>query len=113
MLIINFLDDVTYSDSGVSVSVLANDSRAKEIRITFKSGQQMKEHSAPFPISVMILDGSIDFGVEGVQHRLNRGDLIKLDASVVHELLAIEDAVVQLTLSKHDTIKRVEGVIKL
>ena len=38
---------------------------SKEIRILLKNGQTMKEHKAPFPIGVHILEGTIDFGIKG------------------------------------------------
>ena len=39
MSVMNFLDNVTYKDGGVAVTVLADDVLSKEIRIAFKNGQ--------------------------------------------------------------------------
>jgi quercetin dioxygenase-like cupin family protein len=45
--------------------VILETSFSKEIRILLKNGQTMKEHKAPFPIRVHILEGTIDFGIKG------------------------------------------------
>ncbi|MFT5914211.1 MAG: quercetin dioxygenase-like cupin family protein [Flammeovirgaceae bacterium] len=84
---------------------------SKEIRILLKQGQIMKEHKAPFPIMVHILDGEINFGVEGNIHRLEKDNIIALAANIPRDLTAIEDSVVRLTLSKLDNAARVEKVV--
>ena len=83
---------------------------SKEIRIVFEKGQIMKDHKAPFSIVVQIVKGKIDFGVEGGIKNLNEGDLISLKANVPHNLVAVEQSVVRLTLSKLDSIERVQDV---
>ena len=110
MAVARFLENVTYKDEGVAVTVLSDDVLTKEIRIAFKKGQVMEAHQAPYAISVMTIVGSIKFGVHGKMETLNAGDVINLEASVVHSLEATEDSVVRLTLNKADTIQRVSLV---
>ena len=85
----------------------------KEIRIAFKEGQVMKEHKTKFPITVMTLRGSIEFGVGEETFVLNEGDVIALEGNVMHELKATAESVVRLSLHKADTVERVKGVLKL
>lgn len=112
MQIESFNDKLEFSDIRVITNVIVETSFSKEIRILLKSGQIMKEHKTPYAILVYILEGAIDFGVDGVIHSLKKGDIVSLEGNVKHDLNALEDSVVRLTLSKLDKIERVEEVIK-
>ncbi|MDV7186534.1 cupin domain-containing protein [Lutibacter sp. TH_r2] len=103
-------ENITYNKNKVSILVLFETETTKEIRIVMKKGQLMKEHKTPFPITVEIFEGAIDFGVAGTVHKLIKGDLVSLEASIPHDLVAVKDSVIRLTLSKLDTVERVVKV---
>ncbi len=105
-------NDIQYHETRPTIQVLFETETGKEIRIAFKKDQVMKEHKTPFPIVVEIFEGSIDFGVNGKVHKLNKGDLVSLEGGVPHDLTAMKDSIVRLSLNKSDSIKRVEEVAK-
>jgi quercetin dioxygenase-like cupin family protein len=108
----SFYNDLVFTDDKVKTSVILETSFSKEIRIAFKKGQVMKEHKSDFPIVVHLLEGAIEFGAEGKKHQLKKGDILTLEGNVSHDLLANEESIVRLTLSKLDTPDRVEKVAK-
>lgn len=73
----------------------------------------MKAHKTSFPITVMVLKGGIDFGIGDERYELKEGDIVALEGSVLHDLAALEDSIVRLSLHKQDTVARVNGVLKL
>ena len=105
-----FLSNIEWSEDKPSIKVLVETSVSKEIRIAMQTGQFMKEHKAPFPIIVQVIQGNIKFGIKGEEIHLKNGDLVALEANVPHDLLAIEDSIVRLSLSKLDTAERVKNV---
>ena len=106
----SILSNLTYLDIKPKVELLLDTEFSKELRIIFKSGQSLQEHKAPFPIIIEVLEGNIDFGVEGKIHHLDRGDILTIGSNVLHDLLATENSIVRLSLSKGDHVSRVKGV---
>ncbi len=109
----NIYDGLVYGEDKVQITKMFESDDSKEIRIVFKAGQVMKDHKTNFPITVEIFDGEIDFGVAGNTYKLVKGDVVSLEASVMHNLHALKDSIVRLTLSKSDSVSRVKGVLKL
>ncbi len=110
MKVSSLTNELKYHSDKPAISVLFETESTKEIRIAMKKGQFMKEHKTSFPIVVEIFEGAIDFGVNGAVHHLNKGDLVALEASVPHDLVATADSTVRLTLSKQDQVSRVKNV---
>lgn len=110
MEITSILSNIEYGDTKPAIKVLFNNAYVKEIRIVFKAGQEMKEHKTNHPIVVEVVDGDIDFGVSNEVYRLEKGVLIALDPGVPHNLVARMDSIVRLSLSKADSIERVQQV---
>ncbi|MFO7721092.1 MAG: cupin [Gillisia sp.] len=106
----SLIKNLEYNQNKPAVEVILITESSKEIRIAIKKDQVMKEHKTPFPIVVEIFEGKIAFGVNGEIHNLEKGDLVALEGNVPHDLLALEDSTVRLSLSIADTAGRVKEV---
>ena len=102
--------DLEFNENKPAIKAILETDFTKEIRILMRENQEMKEHQTPFPIVVELLEGEIIFGVEGQNYEVKKGDLLTLSGGVPHNLIAKQERVIRLTLSKFDSSKRVEGV---
>ncbi|MEO6942965.1 MAG: hypothetical protein ABI238_07715, partial [Terrimesophilobacter sp.] len=55
-------------------------------------------HSAPFPLLMQALDGDVLVRADGKETRLRPGSLLRLEAAVRHEVEAVADSRLMLTL---------------
>jgi len=112
MKIASLSKSVEYDQNKPSVTVLLETENTKEIRIVIKKGQEMAAHQTPFPIVVELFEGNIEFGVKGQKHNLVKGDMIALEGGVPHDLLALSDSIIRLSLSKKDKVQRVINLVQ-
>ncbi len=110
MKIASLTQDLIFNEKKPAINIMLETETSKEIRIVFKKGQIMKEHKTPFPIVVQVFKGAIDFGINGDKQHLLAGSLIALDGGVSHDLTALEDSIVRLSLSKKDNLERVKSI---
>ena len=109
--LVSFYEDLHYEEqTKPAIKVMIKTPDAKEIRLVFRKGQEMKEHQAPYPIIVHVLEGTIDFGVKQERILLKKGMMIALERNVLHDLIAQEDSIVRLSLNLQDTTRRVESI---
>jgi len=99
-----------FNNERVVTKKILETSYSKEIQILMKKGQSMKEHKAPFPIIVHVLEGEIEFGLSGKINQLRGGDILTLEGNIPHDLFALEDSIVRLSISKKDRADRVKSV---
>lgn len=107
-----WIDESVVFDKDVKITKMLETNSAKEIRIVMPKNSVMKEHQAPGAIVVQILEGKIWFEVNGTKHEFKSGDMLSLEANIPHSLGGIENSILRLTLSKNDSVNRVEGVLK-
>lgn len=102
--------DCPFSEELV-ITKLIDDDFSKEIRIAMPKDSFMKEHKAPYAIRVQVLKGELDFGVEGEIIRLRELESLSLEANIAHDLKAIKDSIIRLSLHKNDSFDRVKAVL--
>lgn len=71
---------------------------ASMMRLAFQAGQVVREHSAPRPILVQVLEGHITFSIGDEAFDMPQGAIVHVDARVLHEVTALEDSHLLLIL---------------
>lgn len=66
--------------------------------LAFAAGHVLREHAAPFPLLMQALDGELIVRADGRETRLVPGGLLRLDASLRHEVEAVAASRLMLTL---------------
>lgn len=106
----SLLQDIEFHESKLVVTVLFETSFTKETRIAMKVDTEMKKHQTSFPIVVEIVESNIIFGVQNEKMNLDKGDLIALESFIPHDLKALKDSIIRLTLSKNDQSEREQTI---
>lgn len=112
MIVVNILENIEYGSDKPVVNVLFDTESTKEVRISFKEGQEMKKHKTKYPIVVEIVEGTIDFGVKNQRYNLHKGTLVALEGNIEHDLIAKKDSIVRLSLNKLDQTQRVRNLVE-
>ena len=68
------------------------------MRVVLPAGKAFPPHRVSGEITVQCLDGRIDFSVDGASQELRAGQLLHLEAGVLHGLVGIEDSSVLVTI---------------
>ncbi len=85
-------------DSGLGHTTILTNPAVRVVILTFTAGHVLKEHSAPFPLLMQALDGELLVRVGSHDITLIPGALLRLDAAVPHEVEALSDSRLMLTL---------------
>lgn len=68
--------------------------------VAFKAGQKLDTHTAPFEVMVTVLEGDIEFTMNGIPRNIKSGEFLLMGADVPHSLRANSDAKFMLTKIK-------------
>jgi quercetin dioxygenase-like cupin family protein len=78
---------------------LVRESGINVVLVYLRPEATMREHAAPGPATVQVLDGHVRLDVGDEQMDMPAGRLVAFDAGVRHEVHAIEHSTLLLTLS--------------
>lgn len=70
----------------------------RAVVLTFSAGHLLKEHKAPFPLLRQALDGELLVRAADREIRLVPGAILRMDAALPHEVEAVGESRLMLTL---------------
>lgn len=92
-------EEALYTVTGHSATTLVKGTGLRVVLQTLDVGAVLKEHTAPGPITVHVIEGEIRFETEGDVFYLKPGDLLALPAGVPHQVEAVKESTFLLTIA--------------
>ena len=92
--------EVPYVADRIKPHRLLDTPDVRVVHIALGDGEELKEHMAPFPILVQVVEGEVDFAVNEEVYRMSTGGLISLPAKLLHAVTAVGNARIQIALLK-------------
>lgn len=95
-----------YENNGHNALTLAKNNALRNVLICLKKGGGLHEHHAPGPFSLFVVKGRIQFVINAVGEEenkvleLNEGQLLVLGEPQKHEVNALEESSILLTIVK-------------
>jgi len=82
--------DLTELQSGGVVSRTIVKKKTGTVTVfAFDAGEGLSEHTTPFDALLMSLAGEADITISGTEHRIGKGDIIRLPANEPHAVKAV------------------------
>ena len=92
-------EEALYTVAGHSGTTLVKGTELRVVLQTLNAGAVLKEHVAPGPITLQVVEGEIRFEAEGEVFYLKAGDLLALPAGVPHQVEAVKESTLLLTIA--------------
>ena len=89
----------TWRTSGRNAITLAKEPALRVVLMLLAKGTKLSEHQAAGPLTFHVLSGSVTFRAGARVESLGSRELIVLEASVAHEVEALEESACLLTLA--------------
>lgn len=90
--------DRSWSHNGHSAKTLLKYSDFRAVLITIQARTRMSKHHTNHRVTLQVLDGCVRLHLPCEVVELSRGQLLAIDRAIPHDLEAVENSVVLLTL---------------
>lgn len=91
-------DVVEYKPASITTCHLMQTTGGQITLFAFDAGEGLSPHTAPCDALVQVLDGEIEFTLNGEQLRMKCGDCVRMTTGAPHSVQAITPAKMMLTL---------------
>jgi quercetin dioxygenase-like cupin family protein len=91
--------DESYRRSGRLGRTLARSGRLRLVLVALNAGVEVWTHQADSPMTIQLLEGRIGFRIAGRDHELRAGQVLFFEPGEAHDIRALEECALLLTLS--------------
>lgn len=90
-----------YAATGHNAKTLVKHSEMRLVLMVLRAGTRLQEHAAEHQVALQVLDGVVRVRLNGGPTQVAAGTLLALDRSVPHDVQAVEDTTMLLTVAAH------------
>lgn len=98
--ITNIKENLKFNDEKPAVLSIINSEKLNLKAVGLKKGQIMSKHKAGLKSLLIVLEGKIEFSIDGEKFELNELDTYEIPVNVEHEIRGIEQSIFSLTQEK-------------
>lgn len=91
--------DESYRRSGRLGRTLARSGRLRLVLVALNAGIEIGTHQADSPMTLQLIHGRLGFRVNGQNHELSQGQVLFFGPGDAHDIRALEESALLLTLS--------------
>ena len=88
----------TWCSSDRNAIALTKEPHLRVVVIAMKKGARLQEHQASGPITIQAASGSLRLSAGGQVLDLKHGEVVVLESAIEHEVVALEESALLLTL---------------
>jgi quercetin dioxygenase-like cupin family protein len=82
--VLRIIDLIASSPKGIASRVLAKTAGGNVTLFAFNEGKGLSEHTAPFDVLVLVLDGRLSLTIGGNKVEATPGTIVRLPANIPH-----------------------------
>ena len=98
--IVDLREPVETPADGIVSRSIHDDASARVVLFSFAAGQQLSDHTASVPVTLVIVEGDADIVIDGERHDGHTGSWVHIGAGVPHSVVARTPVTMLLTLLK-------------
>lgn len=91
--------DESYSRSGRLGRTLARSGRLRLVLVALRSGVEVGTHHADSPMTIQLIKGRLGFTIRGQPYEMGTGEVLYFGPGEAHDIRALEDSGLLLTIS--------------
>lgn len=96
------LEALPVSESSITSRVVVNNPLLRVVVFAFDTGEMLTEHTSPRAVVVQLIDGRLDYTLDGETTTMAPGDVIYMKPGVKHALVALEPSHMSLVMVDTD-----------
>ena len=100
--VINLEDLVPYGEKTINSMMIALKNSLNSAVFAFDKEEMLSEHSAPADALVYVLDGEFEISINKIAHKVKKGEMILMPATIPHALKALKKTkMLWIIVTKH------------